>query len=284
MKKEDITLLLIPFLMSALIIFGHYRLLVGTNPNAHSRPLIGYSTVQSLDEKDLTPQAPTTTLPKEPIGIMSEIPTNSKALTDIKDRLSSNASNILILRVGIKINSLGKLIVTRTEEVEDKTLIRWLKKTASEIQAKGYHIYLLFNLEEDPIIQDFDAFLKDYSEILATWSDVAQQYFISFLDPGLFIGSQSYESLPNEIKEQLKKSSEQIIRKYYTGRIGIEMCCNVVETNTAGYNYLSVLSVNENLDPKYQQQLLSIIKKNKLEYLFYINTKNNTIKTIMRKA
>src|SRR4030042_2177542 len=196
MNKEDLILFGMPFILAASLIFGHYKLLVGTNPNAHSRPLITFSTIQSVDEKDLIPVSPATPLPQEIIGVVEEIPTNEKTLSEIVTSLKSQKTNTLIIRIGMKINSVGKLIITRSEEVEENLLIRWLKKTTSEVHANGFHTYLLLNLEEDPAIVNYETFQEDLEKIVSLLSDVSQQFYVSFFDPGLIVGSQSYTSLP----------------------------------------------------------------------------------------
>lgn len=280
MKREDLILVIAPFLISGLIIFGHYQFLINQNPDAHSRPLITRNRVQQISSEDLRPISPDTPLPKNISGITSEIPTNNNQLQELFTKLKTQDNNTLALIIGITIDANGDLIIPKALESSEEMLIRWTKKTVSEAHQAGYHTYLSFTMVEEPAIKDYEKFIKQLGAYIERWTSFAQEYYVAFFDPGIIIGHPTFEALSKEQRNNLVSFGEQKTRETFTGRIGIGVCCKEVDIDPHGYNHILILSRSETLNQKTKDKFISLAKRSGVERVFVLDIEDQSLLTL----
>ena len=242
MKREELFLIAFPFLLSAAIIFGHHRILTSQNPQAHSRPLIPTRAVQKLKDSELTPVPQAEPFPESVAGAMHEIPTSRKQLSELLALINSQKANTVLLRVGMTLSPNGNIILTQAAESSEETLLRWTKKAVSDAHTAGIHTYIALMFVEEPQISNPDSFAAQLGSVIKRWSSMAQEYHVSFFDPGIILGHPSYLTVPKERLQQLVIEIERKTREAYTGRIGIGLCCKPTQISARGYNQLLIIS------------------------------------------
>ena len=280
MNKDDLIFIILPFFISAVIIFGHYQFLQSQNPQAHSSPTISKTYVQSISAEDLSPISPLTPLPKKIIGIASEIPTNSTQLSNLLNSLKSNQANTLILILGITIDSDGDLIFPKALESSEEMLIRWTKKTASEAHKQDFHTYISLTIIGEPEIKDFNKYSLQLGNFIQRWSTIAQEYFVSFFDPGLIVGHPTYNSIDQEQFKELLVMIERQTRRSFTRSIGINLCCDEENVNPTGYNHILILSRGEGLSAETKTKIIQTANSYNLEHVFLLNVDASQLSTI----
>lgn len=242
MRKGDLLLIGLPFLLSAAIIWAHYSFLSRANPQAHSRPLITTRLVQTLRPSEIKPLPPQAPFPSPLLGILADIPTSRKELQDLLDRVKSEGANTLVLRVGMTLTADGNLILAQAAETSEETILTWTKKTVADAHAQGLHTYLVLMFVEGPAISDPARFAGQLKSSIERWANSAQEYFVTFFQPGITLGHPTYESLPPDKLQIFVTEIERQTREFYTGRLGIGLCCQGSLVKARGYNQLLVIT------------------------------------------
>lgn len=279
MKRDDILLITIPFLLSAVIIFGHYFILSKQNPQVHSKPLITREYVEMIDTTNLKAVSPPQ-LPKQIIGVVHELPANNKQLKELFNLATQEQVNALILTLGLTIDAENNLIIPKAIESSEEMLLRWTKKTISEAHQLGLHTYLVFLFIEEPVINDLDSFKNQYAALIKRWASLAEEYHISFFNPGITIGHGTFRSLVKKDMQQLLTLIEQTIRKFYTGRIGIGLCCQTIDVSPRGYNQILVISSQGTISEEIKKQVLNVAAQSSVEHVFFLDLDRQRLTTL----
>jgi hypothetical protein len=281
MKREDILLISLPFLLSAIIVFGHYKFLVSQNPQAHSKPLITTKLIQSLSESELEPVSPQASFPNIVVGAMHEIPTSRSQLEQLLNLIESQKANTLLLRVGMKISSDGVLILPQAAESSEETLLSWTKKTVSEAHKVGLHSYVALMFIEEPLIADPSYFSTQLKQLIERWASLAQEYHVTFFDPGITLGHLSYHNLPQDNLQIFVTEIEHKTREIYTGRIGIGVCCRPSNISSRGYNQLLLISNSGNPSQTTVSKALLDAKRFGIEHIYLLELDTRRLSTIL---
>lgn len=279
MKRNDIILILLPFVLSGVIIFGHFYYLNQQNPQAHSRPLITRNRVESIDAQGLVP-IPPPDFPKELVGVVQEIPTNRKQLSELLSLAESQGANTLLFTLGMTIDNSGDLIIPKAIESSEEMLVRWTKKSASQAHERGFHTYLIFLFIEEPTIEDIEKFQVQFEGYIKRWASMAEEYHIALFDPGIVLGHYTFNSLESDELTRLLTNVERTTRKYYTGRIGIGMCCKTTNIVPRGYNQILLISRSGQINDVIIQNAQVLSKKGKVEHIFQVNLQSQRLNTL----
>jgi hypothetical protein len=278
-KQEDFILVILPFLFSGIIIFGHFIYLSHQNPQAHSRPLITRNRIEHLKSSELIPIA-APQFPNQLVGAMHNLPTNKKNLRDLLALLKSQNVNTLLLTLGITLDDQGTIIIAKDLYTSEETLIRWAKKTVSDAHQNGFQSYLAFMFTEEQDIEDLDRFKAQFFSLIKKWSSFSEEYHIPMFNPGITIGHSTFDSLGDEGLMQLITQTEKTTRKYYTGRIGIGICCRPSELIPRGYNQILLTSSSADISQEFKQQSLLASNKGNVEHVFLLDLESQRLSTL----
>jgi len=185
-----------------------------------------------------------------------------------------------MIPIGLKLDQQGNLVFAQALESSEEMLGRWCKKTASDLHSRGLHVYLSLMLIENPQIENWDKFKKDLFSLIEKWGSIAQEYHISFFDPGITLGQSSFQSLAQEDLQSLVIAAERKTREVYTGRIGIGICCQISEVSPRGYNQIVLLSSGGKVDPLLADKAKQDAKANNVEKIFFLDLKGNRLSSI----
>lgn len=280
MKQQNFILITLPFVLSAILIFGHYRFLASQNPQAHSKPLITTVRIQSLNDSELAPIAPDAPFPQAVVGAMHQIPTSRSQLKSLLDLMISQKANTLLLRVGMIITPDGNLILPQGSESSEETLLRWAKKTISDAHKAGLHTYVALMFVEQPLITDTTRFSAQLKQLIERWASMAQEYHVTFFDPGITLGHLSYHSLPQENLQIFITEIERKTREIYSGRIGIGVCCRPSKIISRGYNQMLLISNVDKLpDAMIKKAFLDSVNYG-VEHIFLLELDTQRLSTL----
>lgn len=280
LKREDLFLIVLPFFLTAVIISGHYRILISQNPQAHSRPLITTRVVQKLKDSELSPVPPAAPFPEPVAGAMHVIPTSRKQLSELLALTKSQKANTLLLRVGMKLSPDGNIILTEAAESSEETLLRWAKKAISDAHTAGIHTYIALMFVEEPQILNPDSFAAQIGSVIERWSSMAQEYHVSFFDPGIILGHPSYLTVPPQRLQQLVIEIERKTREAYSGRIGIGLCCKPTQISTRGYNQLLLISKSGSPSKAMLQKARQDARQDEIDHIFLLELDTQRLSSI----
>ena len=280
MKREDIFFIVVPIVLAGAVIFGHYHFLVSQNPQVHSRPLVTTSFVQSLHDSELTPAAPTTSLPRQVSGEMQDIPTSIGKLTELLNRIRAQGGNVLLLKIGMKLTPDGSIILSQGAESSQELLLRWTKKTVSEAHKQGLHTYVALMFIEQSQVADPGKFSSQLKELIARWGNMAQEYHVSYFLPGIVLGQFNYNSLPQENLQVFVTEIERAARETYTGLLGIGLCCSSSAIAPSGYNQLLIITDIGAPDPVLIMKARADAKRYGIEYIFILDQNSQRLSSI----
>lgn len=281
MNRDNLLLIGLPFLITALIIFGHYRFLAGQNPQAHSRPLITTARIESLKDSELQPASPASPFPKTVVGAMHEIPTSKKQLQELLTLLASQQANTLFLRVGMTVTEDGNIVLTQAAESSEETLLRWTKKTVSDAHRAGFHTYVAIMFVENPIIKDPARFSTQLKEVITRWANMAQEFQIAFFNPGVVLGQTSFMSLPQDRLQVFVTEIERHTRELYTGRLGIGYCCSTTPVVPRGYNQILIISTAGSATDELSAKAGLDARNYNIEHIFLLELDTQRLTTLL---
>lgn len=280
MKRQELFLIITPFFLSVVIIFGHYLFLVSQNPQAHSKPLITTKLVQSLKESELEPVPPQAPFPDSVVGVMHEIPTSRKQLQELLTLMRSQGANTLLLRVGMTLSPDGNIILPQAAETSEETILRWTKKTVSDAHKAELHTYVALMFVEEPLITDPGKFSNQLKQLIERWANMAQEYHVSFFQPGITLGHPSYLSLSHDKLAIFITEIEHATRELYTGRIGIGICCQPPSLATRGYNQLLLISNSGEPSTAIVNKARQDARRYNVEHIFLLELDTQRLSTI----
>lgn len=281
MNKKDIFLIVTPFFLASLFIFGHYRFLATQNPQAHQRPIITTNRVQTLKDSELIPIPPQAPFPNQLVGVMHEVPTSKKQLTELIELITSQQANTLFIKVGLILTADGNIIIKQAAESSEDTILRWTKKTIRDAHQAGIHTYLsLVFIEEQPI-SDIVKFADQLSSLVERWAAMAQEYYVTFFDPGLTLGYPVFNKIPPEQLKTLIVKMERKTREIYTGRIGIGYCCGPQTTYARGYNQIVIITRSADQQNELTKQAEFDAKSYQVEHIYLLDLDTQRLTTIL---
>ena len=277
MNRQEILLTAFPFILSALLIFGHYGLLVTQNPQAHSMPLIPALLIQTLKDSELVPVAPLAPFPKTIVGYVSDVPTTKQQLAKVLGDVKANQANTLVLRIDLSLTKDGNLIVIHAAETSEEYILRWAKKTVRDAHEKGIYTYLIFMPKDGTEIADIGGFADQLQSLLERWAPAAEEHHVAFLDPGIILGHDSLRKVPPEYQQLLVKTIEQKIRAMYTGRIGLGVCCVPPTVSSQGHNQLVLIAQTGDVPKNIELKTLQDAKRYHVEHVFSLDLATNRL-------
>jgi len=242
LSKNNLVIITIPFVLTGLLIIVGYQLLTAGTPEAKVTIPQQSSQIEILTEDITDIIQPTNPTPKQIIAKIQTVPDNRAQLAEAINTALNTSANTIYLSLPVNVGADSSLVLANVDASSEENISRWVKKTANTAHQNGLHVILALTLNASTVINSPDSFAQNYQSFVVKWAKLATEFGISFLNSGITVGHPVYSNLSALQFNQLLKASEHSLRQYYTGKIGVGICCNLNSQATpSGFNFVVII-------------------------------------------
>lgn len=253
MKKEDLVLIISPFVLTFIFLTFGYLILIRQTPEAKIGLFGGnQDEIVFLQESEMMSVAPKSSFPEEFEGLIATLPQNYVLLDQIIERANSRGAEVVLLNVPVTLESDEVIYLTGAQYSSKQNVLRWLRQTISILHEEGLSVILNVNLNASQTISDPAVFSTVYVDLLSEIADVANQVSVPKIMTGVTVGHPLYSQLETEDVSRILATIDERVGEVFLGNMGFGLCC-AEEFNVTARSFDSVMLIPT---PEYSFALL----------------------------
>lgn len=246
MKKEDLLLVLTPFVLTALFLVVGYNILIQSTPEARVNLAANQNVVEFLDSKDVEPILPKSAFPDEPHGPIVTIPQNQASLKEIIEQADREQATVIYLIIPVQIEADDSLKLIGADSSNEQNLMNWSKKLIATAHQEGYQVITAVTFNATQTITNAQTFALTYSNFIEEWASMFNNYGVSSFTIGISLGHPLYSQISETDMSKLVATVVKKIESKYAGRLGINVCCTKnIDFNLSEFSYLVAIPTPE---------------------------------------